>query len=141
MKGYKTMGSRGRMLGQTHWSLPPQYKCVDIVNNTKVLEYQGSRKHHNKLPDISHTKGTAYILKDKNGTFHQLRVYDYSGHPVVDIDYGVHKQFGGDPTLHIHHWKGSKYHGDPNTTRLFNRKDYKKYEKYLKGVIKDEWIN
>ena len=119
------MGSRGRMLGQTHWSLPSQYKCVDIANNTKVLEYQGSGKHHNKLPDISHTKGTAYILKDKNGTFHQLRVYDYSGHPVVDIDYGVHKQFGDKPTLHIHHWKGSKYHGDPNTTRLFNRRDYK----------------
>lgn len=141
MGGYITMDSRGRMLEQAHWSLPFQYTCVDIVNNTKILEYQGIRKHHNKLPDISNTKGTAYISIDKNGIFHQLRIHDYSGHRVIDIDYGFHKQFGNNPTLHIHFWKGSKFHGDPNTTRLFNRKDFKKYNKYLKGIIKDEWIN
>lgn len=135
------MGSRGRMLSQAHWNLPGEYKCVDLINDIKVLEYQGSNKHHNKLPDISHTKGTTYMLKNKDGTFHQLRIYDYSGRPKVDIDYGVHGQFGGKPTLHIHNWKGSRVHGDPNTTRLFTKKDYVKYKKYLKGVIKDEWVH
>ena len=80
-----TMDSRGRMLEQAHWSLPFQYTCVDIVNNTKILEYQGIRKHHNKLSDISNTKGTAYISIDKNGIFHRLRIYDYSRHRLVSI--------------------------------------------------------
>ena len=96
------MGSRGRMLGRAHWNLPSQYKCVDIINNTKVLEYQSSAKHHKNCQISPILRGTVYILKDKNGMFHRLRIYDYSGHPVVDIDYGVHKQYGNEPTLHIH---------------------------------------
>ena len=55
------MGSRGRMLGQAHWSMPDQFKCVDMKNGIKVLEYNGNNRSQNKLPDISHTKGTKYI--------------------------------------------------------------------------------
>ena len=41
--------------------------------------------------------------------------------------------------LVAHKWKGSKIHGE--NTHLYTRKDHKKYGKYLKGLIKDEWIN
>lgn len=139
MRGYKTMGSRGRMLGQAHWSMPDQYKCVDIKNGIKVLEYNGNNKNQNKLPDISHTKGTKYISIDSNGKFRQLRIYDYSGRPIVDIDYGVHAQYGHYDTLHVHKWKGATKHG--SNTHLYDMRDHKKYGKYLKGLIKNEWIN
>lgn len=132
------MGSRGRMLGQAHWSLPPQYNCVDMKNGIKVLQ-NAEKPSHPSLPAISHTKGTKYISLDKNGKFHQLRIYDYAGHPVADIDYGVHLPFGMKNTLHVHIWKGAKKHSE--NVRLYTKKDHKKYGKYLKGLIKDEWIN
>lgn len=134
------MGSRGRMLGDTFGRLPNEYNCVNIVNDTKVLEWN-EKPGHLKLPDISHTKPNRYLIFDKDGTFHQFRIYDYSGRPIIDIDYGVHAKFGKNPTLHVHKWKGSIIHGDMNNTHLFTKKDYQKYKKYLKGVIKDEWIN
>ena len=130
------MGSRGRMLGQAHWSLPDEYNCVDIRNDVKVLQ-DSHNPNHPSLPDISHTKGTKYISLDKNGNFHQMRIYDYAGHPKVDIDYGVYSSLSKQPTLHIHTWKG----GRDNGVRLFTKNDYKKYGKYLKGLIKNEWIN
>lgn len=139
MKGYKTMGSRGRMLGQAHWKMPDEYSCVDINNGIKVLEYKGNNKNQNKLPDISHTKRTMYISKDRDGQFNQLRIYDYSGRPVIDIDYGVHKPFGSKKTLHVHKWKGSAKHGQ--NVHLYTMKDHKKYRKYLKGIIKNERIS
>ena len=130
------MGSRGRMLGQAHWNLPAEYNCVDMKNGIKVLQ-SAERPTHPSLPAISHTKGTKYISLDKNGVFHQLRIYDYVGHPKIDIDYGVHASLSKQPTLHIHTWKG----GRDNGVRLFTKSDYKKYGKYLKGLIKNEWIN
>ena len=139
MRGYTKMGSRGRMLGQAHWNMPDEYNCVDINNGIKVLEYKGNNKNQNKLPDISHTKGTMYISKDRQGQFNQLRIYDYSGRPVIDIDYGVHKQFSNEKTLHVHKLKGSAKHGQ--NTHLYTMKDHKKYGKYLKGLIKNEWIS
>ena len=135
MRDYKTMGSRGRMLGQAHWSMPDQYDCVDIKNGVKVLK-SAENPNHPSLPDISHTKGTKYLSFDKNGNFKQLRIYDYSGHPVIDIDYGVHTSLSKQPTLHVHTWKG----GRDNGVRLFSKRDYKKYGRYLKGLIKNEWI-
>lgn len=131
------MGSRGRMLGQAHWSLPSEYKCVNIINNVKVLK-DSSGDHEHGLPTISHTPGTSYLDLNKDGTLHQLRIFDKSRHPIVDIDYGEHGEFGKQKTLHIHFWKGSTH--NRNNARLFKRKDLKRYGKYLKGIIKDEWI-
>ena len=68
-----------------------------------------------------------------------MRLYDYAGHPVVDIDYVTHLPFGREKTLHVHIWKESTKHGD--NTHLYTKKDHKKYGKYLKGLIKNEWIN
>jgi len=36
-----------------------------------------------------------------SGELHQLRIFDKSRHPIVDIDYGVHAEFGKQETLHI----------------------------------------
>lgn len=130
------MGSRGRMLGQAHWNMQGEYNCVDIRNDVKILRDIENPKHPS-LPAISHTKGTRYISLDKSGVFHQMRIYDYAGHPAIDIDYGLHPSLGKKQTLHIHTWKG----GRENSVRLFTKRDYKKYGKYLKGLIKDEWIN
>lgn len=132
------MGSRGRMLGQAYWSLPSEYKCVNIINNVKVLE-DSSGNHKHTLPMISHTPGTSYLDLNEDGTLHQLRIFDKSRHPIVDIDYGTHGKFGKKETLHIHFWKGSTH--NRNISRLFTKKDLNKYGKYLKGIIKDEWIN
>ncbi len=60
MRGYKTMGSRGRMLGQAHWSLPDEYNCVDMKNGIKVLQ-NAENPTHPSLPAVSHTKGTQYL--------------------------------------------------------------------------------
>lgn len=126
------MGSRGRMLGQAHWSMPDQYKCVDMKNGIKVLEYNGNNKNQNKLPDISHTKGTKYISIDNSGKFRQLRIYDYSGRPIVDIDYGVHAQYGHHDTLHVHKWKGATKHG--SNTHLYDMRDHKKIWKIFERI-------
>ena len=56
------MGSCGKMLGQAHWNLPPQYNCVDMKNGIKVLQ-SAENPTHPSLPAISHTKGTRYIFR------------------------------------------------------------------------------
>lgn len=129
------MGSRGRMLSQAHWVLPSEYRCVDIRNGVKVLQ-NVECPNHSSLPDISHTKSTKYLFVGKDGYLKQLRIYDYAGHPSVDIDYGVHAGLCKQPTLHIHTWKG----GRENGVRRFTKCGLKKYGRYLKGLIKDEWI-
>ena len=105
---------------------------LDCIND----EYLNAFPNHPSLPDISHTKGTKYLSLDKNGNFKQLRIYDYSGRPVIDIDYGAHIGLSKQPALHVHTWKGGRDSG----VRLFSKRDYKKYGKYLKGLIKNEWI-
>ena len=114
------MGSRGRTLGQARQNLPAEYNCVDIKNGIKVLQ-SAENPTHPSLPAVSHTKGTKYISLDKNGNFNQLRIYDYAGHPKIDIDYGVHAILSKQATLHIHTWKS----GRDNGVRLFAKSDCK----------------
>ena len=40
--------------------------------------------------------------------------------------------------LVVHKWKVATKHG--SNTHLYDMRDHKKYGKYLKGLIKNEWI-
>ena len=76
------MGSRGRMLGQTHWSLPSQYKCVDIVNNTgvtvktlalnrfRVFHYDSENNKYTKVVDA--TFPNSATLNIANGSSYNI---------------------------------------------------------------------
>jgi hypothetical protein len=119
------MGGRGAMLGKRPSERVPEYKTVGYIAGIKVLE---PIKGHGKLPEMSNTPNTKYILLDRKGDFKQLRTYDYSRHPVLDIE--VEKK-----VLHIHYYKGdlgTRGGGKQETGRPLNRKELKKYGKILK---------
>lgn len=112
------------MLGDAFGHLLNEFKCVNIINNLKALELS-EKPNRTKPPNIFHAKQNKYLSLDKNG------------HPIIDVDYGKHAAFGPDPVLHVHKWKGKRI----TNVHRYSWKDHKKYGKYLKGLIKNEWIN
>jgi len=119
------VGGRGAVLGQKASERIPEYKTVGYIAGIKVLEALKNGKH-GTLPDMSNTPSTSYILLNKNGGFKQLRIYDDTRHPVIDVDFG--KPHRGSDKLHIHTWKG----GRENNGRSLTKKEKKKYGKILK---------
>jgi len=119
------MGGRGAMLQIKPSERIPEYKTVNVIAGIKVLQALKINKH-GSLPDMSNTPNTSYILLNKNGEFKQLRIYDNSRHPVIDIDYG-HSHKGSD-ILHLHNWKG----GRENNAHSLTGKEKKKYGKILR---------
>ena len=125
------MGATGSMLENGEFKVQ-NWATVDYIDGIKVLE---PKKGNNNtgLPGRSHTKGTAYILMDKNNNFKQIKKYGMDNKPIYDIDYGNHK---GNISLHIHYYKD----GIKQPTAYKVPKDLiNKYIKIFKGVPK-KWL-
>jgi hypothetical protein len=114
------MGGRGAMLGKKPSERIPGYKTVGYIAGIKVLK---PIKDHGKLPEMSNTPGTSYILLTKEGELKQFRTYDYSRHPKLDIDFD-HYHNGIKPHIHFYGHRKKDF-------RALTAKEKKKYKRIL----------
>jgi hypothetical protein len=114
------MGGRGTMLRKKPSERIPEYKTVDRIAGIKVLE---SIEKRGKLPEISNTPNTSYILLTPKGELKQLRTYDYSRHPKLDIDFD-HPHNKIKPHIHF-------YGNREKDFRALTAKEKKKYKRIL----------
>ena len=119
------MGGRGAMLGKRASERIPEYKTIEIIAGIKVLKAIKKGKD-GSLPDISNTPNTSYISRNKSGEIKQYREYDYSRHPILDIDFD-HFHNGIKP--HIYH-----YGNRETDVRALTVKEKKKYRKILEAA-------
>ena len=116
------MGGRGAMLGQKASERIPEYKTVGYIAGVKVLEPIGKNRN---LPAMSNTPNTSYILMTKDEkSIKQFRTYDYSRHPVIDIDFDhAHNNI----VPHIHFNTGNR----KRNSRALTAKEMRKYKMVL----------
>ena len=122
------MGGRGTYAkGNT----PEQtYKVVGYIEDVKVLE--GFGKNHS-LPVESHSSW-AYIKLRRDGTFHEMRIYDDEHYLIKEIAYHPEPELnkGGDrneKVLHIHEYERDNFEHRP--LRLLTSEEIQLYKKYL----------
>ena len=55
------------------------------------------------MPAMSNTPGTSYIKVSSDGKSAMLRVYGQGRHPLIDYEYGTHKD--SRKSWHVQTWK------------------------------------
>ncbi len=127
------MSSRGSKAKNGHVTTSEYHTSKITDNNVKILE--GNAKSIHSLPDYSHSPNAVYAkLKPDGKTLHELRIYNESGKPVIEIAYHPEPYINNNSrelVVHFHLY-------DENLNRFFVGKmsDYpeikEKYKKYLK---------
>lgn len=126
------MGGRGTFASGINVDFT--YKTVAIIEGVKVLQ-SIVKGGHGKLPEESHSSDK-YLLVNKNGEFQRMRIYNKQHKAIMDIDYHKERQLGNSKTFHVHEFDKPGIENRKNTKpRLLTKKEYKKYNKYFKGVI------
>ena len=127
------MGGRGTFASGNNVAYT--YKTVGKIGGMKVLQ-PNSPTSSLKLPEEAHSS-SSYILLDKNGTFHQMRIYNEKHEAIFEIGYHNEASLGKGKILHVHEYKspGELSH---KTAKKFmigpGDKYYEKYQKYFKGI-------
>jgi hypothetical protein len=117
------MGGRGTMMKPLRERIQ-EYKAIGYIAGVKVLE---PIREHGKLPEMSNTPGTSYLLLTKSGDdIKKYREYGDDRNPTVDIDFD-HDHGYGKP--HIHDWKDGERIKEG---RKLVAQERKKYAKILK---------
>ena len=127
------MGGRGSYSGGGN--APYTYKTVGKIEGIKVLQ-PNNPKDSLKLPEEAHSS-SSYILLDKKGIFHQMRIYNENHEAVFEIGYHNESSLGKGTILHVHIYKspGELSHKDAKKFKIGpGNKYYEKYKKYFKGV-------
>lgn len=129
------MSSRGSKTKNGHVTTN-EYHLKDkrMVYDAKVLV--GTTKQQHGLPDYSHSPNSKYIKENPDGTFREMRVYDSTGFPVVEIGYHAEPNITGnrhEKVLHYHTFDSdlNRILGG-NVSSTENADLYDKYRKYLK---------
>ncbi len=108
------------------------YKTVELIEGVKVLE--GLNGKHS-LPEESHSS-EAYIKLKRNGTFHEMRIYDKEHYLIKEIAYHPEPKINNgnytENVLHIHEYERDNF--DDRTTRLMTPEEISTYKKYFKGI-------
>lgn len=125
------MGGRGTFASGKNVDFT--YQTVGMINGVKVLT--GLNGLHS-LPEEAHSS-TAYIKLRRDGTFHEMRIYnkdklvvtEIAYHPEPRLDISRHN------VLHIHEYKtpGDFSHNN-RRARLLTPDELKKFRPYLVGV-------
>ena len=111
------------------------YKTVGEIDGVKVLQPEDAKRSF-KLPEESHSS-SCYVLLDRKGVFHQMRIYDKDHKAIFEIGYHNEASLGNGKMLHVHiyenpgeisHSKAVKFVIEPGNIY------YEKYKKYFKGV-------
>ena len=118
------MGGRGAAMYPAGFSVY-EFETVKIVEGIKVLEPK-NKKDSFKMPAMSNTPGTTYIMLSSDGKSAMLRKYGQDRHPVIDFEYDWH---GSIKTWHVQTWKGGVRQKD---YRLMTVKEKKRYARLFK---------
>lgn len=125
------MGGRGSYSGGGN--APYTYKTVGKIEGIKVLQ-PNNPKSSLKLPEEAHSS-SSYILLDKNGIFHQMRIYNKNHEAIFEI--GYHKEANLGKVLHVHLYKapGELSHKTAKKIKIGPGDEYyEKYKKFFKGI-------
>ena len=129
------MSSRGAKTENGHVTTTEYHLKDDkMVYDAKVLV--GATKRQHGLPDYCHSPNSKYIKENPDGSFREMRIYDSTGSPIIEIGYHPEPKLTGnrhDYILHYHTF-------DSNLIRTLvgrvsaseNTIIYKKYRKYLR---------
>ena len=80
------MSSRGSKSDNGHVTTNEyRMKNDKKVYDAKVLV--GTTKQQHGLPDYSHSPNSKYIKENPDGSFREMRVYDDTGFPIIEIGY------------------------------------------------------
>lgn len=124
------MGGRGTFASGN--AVEYSFKTVDKIEGVKVLV--GINGKHG-LPEEAHSS-EAYISLDKEGNFHEMRIYDQDHYLIKEIAYHPEPNLSGnrsEKVLHIHEYpEHDNFHN--RVPRLLTKEEIKMYRKYLKGV-------
>ena len=126
------MSSRGAKARNGHVTTD-EYVSVGFVVDTNAKILVGQNGNHG-LPDYSHTPNRIYIKLNKDGTFRELRKFDKTGFPILEIGYHHEKKYDKNlqnSVLHYHYFDKDLRRIDVDILRKDNQ-IYKEYEKYLK---------
>lgn len=128
------MSSRGAYTKNGHVTMDEyQLKNDKMVYDAKVLVGRTSQYHG--LPDYSHSPNSKYIKENSNGSFREMRIYDKTGFPVIEIGYHPEPNLTGnrkDRVLHYHTFgKDLSRHMGGVLSEKETPKLYRKYKKYL----------
>lgn len=111
-----------------------QPKEGKTINDAEVLT--GTSPQNHGLPDYAHSPDAKYIKENPDGTFREMRIYDETGFPILEIGYHPEPRLTGN-----RHEKVLHYHTfEPNLDRELGGKlsehehadIYEHYQKYLK---------
>lgn len=126
------LSSRGNFIKNGHAGTS-EYKTIFVTENgVKILEGNGN---NHSLPDYAHTPESIYAkMKSDGKTLHELRFYDKSGNPIIEIAYHPEPNINnGDrqtSVVHFHLYKGLIRM--PAQLMSNNPEMKRKYAKYLK---------
>ena len=128
------MSSRGAKARNGHVTTNEyRLKNEKKVYDAKVLE--GVTKQQHGLPDYAHSPNSKYIKENPNGSFREMRVYNDSGFPVIELGYHPEPNLTGnrhEPVLHYHTFgENLERTLGGEVSETVNKEIYEKYKKYL----------
>jgi len=117
-----------------HWIFHRAYYGYNPNQDAKVLVGATSKQHG--LPDFAHSPNSKYIKENRDGSFRELRDYDETGFPIIEIGYHPEPSLTGNRNTNVLHFHTFK----PDLERVMggivsetsNPTIYEKYKKYLK---------
>lgn len=128
------MSSRGSRTRNGHVTTTEFNETGKTVFDAKVLIGTGT---NHGLPDYSHTPGRIYIKENPDGTFRELRKYDKTGFPVIEIAYHPEQSLTGNREDYILHFHTFEANLQRVLGGIISEKEnagiYRKYKKYLEA--------
>ena len=129
------MSSRGSKTENGHVTTNEyRLKNGKMIYDAKVLI--GATKQQHGLPDYSHSPNSKYIKENPDGSFREMRIYNDTGFPIIEIGYHAEPNLTGnrqEKVLHYHTFDSDlnrKLGGKVSSTE--NADIYEKYIQYLK---------
>jgi hypothetical protein len=128
------MASRGSKAKNGHVT-GDEYMLKDgkMVYDAKVLI--GRTKQQHGLPDFSRSPNSKYIKENPDGTFREMRIFDASGYPIIEIGYPPEPKLTGNRHVYVLHFH--VFDSDLNRELIGrlspteNADVYEQYRKYL----------
>lgn len=123
------MSSRGALAENGHVT-DTEYETIRWVEDAEVLV--GTGNNHG-LPDFAHSPNSKYIKENPDGSFRELRDYDETGFPVLEIGYhpepSLNNGSRSQKVLHYHLFGNDL---SRSKARRITEDIHEKYSKYLK---------
>ena len=124
------MSSRGSRAKNGHVTTK-EFRCIREFEGAKVLVGTGTQ---HGLPDYSHTPNRIYIKENKDGSLRELREYDKSGFPMIEIAYHAEPPLTGNRHEKVLHYHTFEEDLSRNKAKKITEELRRRYSKYLRGI-------